>query len=86
MQSYFLFVRYPKAEGRRVPSFFYELCVKKLIIFLFCLGNIGTGILAMPDAIKNSGLILGNVGRKYKQLVSANPVCRVKGTVDIDLK
>jgi len=25
-------------------------------------GNIGTGILAMPDAIKNSGLIVGNVG------------------------
>ena len=25
-------------------------------------GNIGTGILAMPDAIKNSGLLVGNVG------------------------
>ena len=29
-------------------------------------GNVGTGILAMPDAIKNSGLIVGNVGKmKY---------------------
>ena len=28
-------------------------------------GFIGTGILAMPDAIKNSGLIFGNVGKKY---------------------
>ena len=27
-------------------------------------GNVGTGILAMPDAIKNSGLIVGNVGIK----------------------
>ena len=25
-------------------------------------GNIGTGILAMPDAIKNSGLLVGTVG------------------------
>ncbi|XP_023343262.1 proton-coupled amino acid transporter 4 [Eurytemora carolleeae] len=33
-------------------------------------GNIGTGILAMPDAIKNSGLILGNVG-----LVLMSAIC-----------
>ena len=25
-------------------------------------GNVGTGILAMPDAIKNSGLLVGSVG------------------------
>ena len=25
-------------------------------------GNLGTGILAMPDAIKNSGMIIGNLG------------------------
>ena len=25
-------------------------------------GNVGTGILAMPDAIKNSGLLVGNLG------------------------
>merc|ERR550519_1177006 len=25
-------------------------------------GNIGTGILAMPDAVKNSGLLVGNIG------------------------
>ena len=31
-------------------------------------GNIGTGILAMPDAIKNSGLIVGNVGKHIPTL------------------
>ena len=38
-------------------------------------GNVGTGILAMPDAIKNSGLIVGNVG-KLKNLLH---VCGLGG-------
>jgi proton-coupled amino acid transporter len=33
-------------------------------------GNIGTGILAMPDAIKNSGLLVGSLG-----LVLMSVVC-----------
>lgn len=32
-------------------------------------GNIGTGILAMPDAIKNSGLIFGNVGLVFMSII-----------------
>ena len=27
-------------------------------------GFLGTGILAMPDGIKNSGLVVGNVGKE----------------------
>lgn len=32
-------------------------------------GNIGTGILAMPDAIKNSGLLVGNLGLVFMSIV-----------------
>ena len=39
-------------------------------IFHLLKGNIGTGILAMPDAIKNSGLAVGTVG-----LVVLSVVC-----------
>ena len=39
-------------------------------------GNVGTGILAMPDAIKNSGLIVGNVG-KAKNSLSASSIGEV---------
>ena len=33
-------------------------------IFHLLKGFIGTGVLAMPDGIKNSGLIVGNVGKE----------------------
>ena len=29
-------------------------------------GFLGTGILAMPDGIKNSGLVVGNVGKEIQ--------------------
>ena len=32
-------------------------------------GNIGTGILAMPDAIKNSGLLVGSLGLVLMSLI-----------------
>lgn len=32
-------------------------------------GNLGTGILAMPDAIKNSGLLVGNIGLVFMAYV-----------------
>ncbi len=32
-------------------------------------GNIGTGILAMPDAIKNSGLLVGNIGLVFLAVI-----------------
>ena len=33
-------------------------------IFHLLNGFIGTGVLAMPNAIKNSGLLVGNVGKE----------------------
>ena len=35
-------------------------------------GNIGTGILAMPDAIKNSGLLVGNLGLVFMSMICVN--------------
>jgi len=32
-------------------------------------GNIGTGILAMPDGIKNSGLLVGNLGLVFMSFI-----------------
>jgi amino acid permease len=32
-------------------------------------GNIGTGILAMPDAFKNAGLIIGTVGTLFMGII-----------------
>ena len=40
-------------------------------------GNVGTGILAMPDAIKNSGLIVGNVGKGKNTIFSKTKAVQV---------
>jgi proton-coupled amino acid transporter len=32
-------------------------------------GNIGTGILAMPDAFKNAGLVIGTVGTLFMGII-----------------
>ena len=51
-------------------------------------GNIGTGLLAMPDAIKNSGLLVGTVGLMVIAIIcvhcmhilinTSNELCRRK--------
>ena len=36
------------------------------IFIHFLKGFLGTGILAIPDGIKNSGLVVGNVGKEIQ--------------------